>query len=499
MKNSKFNFENKNKQNEKISASIEENIIYIKAVLNETNDLIVKEIEIKNTIGSLIYLESISDIEKIQTNFLKVIQESEEKYLDTILKSMEVEIFDDLDKGIENILLGKCLLILNNYTQIFLLPTVKVFNRTITEPTNEKVIRGSHEGFVEDIMINLSLIRKYINNPNLTIKYLVVGNESKTKVAIVYLRNLANSTILKEVERRINSISSDMVTSPGYMEEFIEDTPSSIFPQLLNTEKPSRVMANLLEGRIAVFAHGSPTALILPITFFAFYQSPDDYNSRWMIGTFYRIIRLISFIIAIILPAFYIAVTAFHFEVIPPDLVLIVKGSIDRIPYPPLIEAFILEIIIELIREAGIRLPTSIGQTIAIVGGLVIGDAIVKAGLVSNIMIIVVALTSIASFVVPSNEMNASITLLRFPFMILASFLGFIGITFGMVVLGVHLCKLESFGIPYFAPLAPLKISDLKDTFVRLPVWKFNTRPLDSHAKKIKQQGISRKWKNEKK
>lgn len=475
---------------------LEDNIDYVNSTFCESSDLIIKNIKIHNIKGSILYLESITDYEIIEKDFFSILDKSKEEDLNTLLESTKIEVSSELSQAIKLLLGGYCILFLDGYDKVFLFPANKTHNRKIKEPDNEKVVRGSHEGFVEDLMINLNLIRKKIENPKLTIKYFTVGIETKTRLALVFMDNLANPNLVQEVKKRIDSISNDMVMSPGFMEEFIEDSPSSVFPQVLNTERPDRVMAQLLEGRVAITAEGSPTVSIIPVTFFSFYQSPDDYNSRWITATFFRLIRLLSFIIAVTLPSLYIAVIAFHFEVIPVDLVLLIKSSINDIPYPPLIEAFILEIIIELIREAGIRLPTPIGQTIAIVGGLVIGDAIVKAGLVSNVMIIVIALTAIASFAIPSNEMVTTVTILRLPFMFLASFLGFVGITFGMIFLLIHLCKLESFGTPYFAPLAPLRLQDLKDTFIRLPLWTFYRRPLDSHPKKMKRQASSREWKH---
>lgn len=475
---------------------LEENIDYINAAFSQSSDLIIKDIRINKLKGNVLYLETLTDAEKIQKDFFSILDESKEKSLETLMESKKIEVSNDLSKAIKLTLEGYCLLFLDKYDSFLFFSASKVHSRKINEPDNEKVVRGSHEGFIEDLMINLNLIRKRIENPSLTIKYFTLGRETRTKIALVYMDNLANSKLIQNVQKRIESISSDMLMSPGFLEEFIEDSPSSVFPQILNTERPDRVMAQLLEGRVAIVAEGSPTVLIAPVTFFAFYQSPDDYSSRWTTATFFRLIRLLSFIIAVILPSLYISIIDFHFEVIPIDLVLLIKSSIKNIPYPPLIEALILEIVIGLIREAGIRLPTPIGQTIAIVGGLVIGDAIVKAGLVSNVMIVVIALTAIASFAIPSNEMVTTITILRFPFMFLASFLGFIGITFGMIFLLIHLCKLESFGTPYFAPLAPLRIQDLKDTFVRLPLWTFNRRPLDSHPKNMKRQARTREWKH---
>ncbi|MNN40723.1 Spore germination protein A1 [compost metagenome] len=240
----------------------------------------------------------------------------------------------------------------------------------------------------------------------------------------------------------------------------------------MNTERPDHASSYLLDGRVAIFLDGDPTALIVPASFFAFYQTPDDYNNRWLIASFIRLIRLISFVTAFQLPAIYIATVSFHSNVLPLQLFFTVQGSLTRVPFPPFIEAMLLEIIFELLREAGLRLPSRVGQTIGIVGGLVIGDAIVKAGMVSYTMIIVVALTAISSFLIPSNEMSSAIRILRFPLMIVASLFGYIGISFGLTLLFIHLCKLESFGKPYFTPLAPLRIKGLKDTFLRFPIWE---------------------------
>jgi spore germination protein KA len=245
-------------------------------------------------------------------------------------------------------------------------------------------------------------------------------------------------------------------------------------------------------------SEGDPTALIMPVTLFAFYQSPDDYHSRWFVGSFVRTIRFTSFLLAIQLPAIYIAVVSFHPEVLPVDLVYTLKASLDKVPFPPIMEALLMELTLELIREAGIRLPSPVGQTIGIVGGLVMGDAVVRAGLVSYTMVIVVALTAISSFVVPSNEMSTSIRIIRFPLMIAGATFGFFGIVFGMMLVLIHLTKLQSFGTPYFAPAAPLRLKDMKDTFLRLPIWKMNQRPRDSHPRRLKQEDdSSRRWKKD--
>ncbi|RAP77564.1 spore germination protein [Paenibacillus montanisoli] len=327
----------------------------------------------------------------------------------------------------------------------------------------------------------------------------MVGTEVKTKVAILYMNDIANPELVKEITKRISAIKTDLVMSPGFIEEFVEDAPFSPFPQLLNTDRPDRAAYNLMEGRVVMFSNESPTALVLPVTFFAFYQSPDDYNSRFFVGSFYRFVRLVCFTIAITLPAIYIGVVAFHFETLPIKLLIPIKESIEQIPFQPLVEALIMELTIELIREAGVRLPTSIGPVIGIVGGLVIGQAVVEANLVSNVMVIIVAITitATASFVVTSNEMVTSLRLLRFPLMILAATFGFIGIVLGLSVLFMHLCALESFGTPYFAPWSTGRWADFKDTIFRFPLWLMDKRPKDSRSIKRVRETYSRGWKTD--
>lgn len=476
-----------------VSSKMSDNVNMVFRQFHHSQDLLNHPFTINNKAYTAIYFETLIDRDKLELKLFTPAAESSGG-----LKSFSLEYFQktsQIGDITQKLLEGFSVIFADGEGTAFLIDTASSFDRSAEEPGNEKVVRGSHQGFVENIAINLNLLRKRINDPNLLVEYSNLGNVTHTKIAIAYIKGIANEELVQKVQARINSIDSDMVFSPGYFEEFIEDSTFSPFPQMLNTERPDRVEANLVEGRVAIFVNGTPTVLVVPVTFFAFYQSPDDYNSRAFIATFIRVIRLCSFLLAILLPAFYIAVIGFHFEVLPVSLLLTVKGAVEKVPYPPLIEALIMELTIELIREAGIRLPSAIGPTIGIVGGLVIGDAIVKAGLVSNTMIVIVATTAIASYVVPSNEMSGAVRLLRFPIMIAAATMGFIGIVFCLMALIIHLCTLESFGTPYFAPVAPFRWRDLKDSIIRAPIWLLKNRPLDPHPEKMKQQSESRKWK----
>lgn len=482
-----------NKTVKKTASSKDKNLSFFQETFHETNDLMIREIDAKT---SMIYISTLAENEKIERQILMPANHSKEALERLINKAPAIE---DLNEGIKELLRGKTLLVVDGEKKIRTYSTTSSYHRDVEEPDNEKVIRGSHEGFIENLQVNLNLIRRKIESENLCVRYYKVGAVTRTNVALVYLDNLTDKEVLNIIDTRLKSIATDTIVNPGFIEEFIEDAPFSPFPHTLGTERPDRVISNLLEGRVALISEDSPSALIMPVTFFAFYQSPDDYNSRWITGTFIRLIRLMSFLIAIGLPGFYIAIAGFHFEVIPDELVLPLKASVTGIPYPPFFEAFFMVITIELIREAGIRLPTPVAQTIGIVGGLVIGNAVVMAGLISNIMIIIIAITAIASFVAPSNEMSTTMRVLNFPIIIAAATFGFTGIVVVLMFILIHLCRLESYGTPYFAPVAPLNWTDLKDTFIRVPVWLMNRRPKDAHPHKEKKEWMSRGWKYDQK
>lgn len=381
------------------------------------------------------------------------------------------EPFDKI-KLAEHLCNGETIIYVPDESEMIRLNSPDFVHNTPEEPGNESVVRGSHEGFVEHFDTNLSLIRKKIKNPNLIVKTKKVGKETNTLVYYIYIENLVDRGALEIIKQRINAIELDKFYNMGQLNDHLDDAVWSPFPQLLNTERPDRVVASILEGKIAVMSDVSPSALIGPVTFFSFYQSPDDYNARVLVGSFYNLMRLFSFFMAIFLPAFYIAIVSYHFEVLPLELSNKVKADVNQIPYRPLIEAMILEITIELIREASIRLPLAVGQTIGIVGGLVIGDAIVNAGLVSNMMVIVVAFTAISSFVIPSVELNITVRLLRFPFMLLASLFGFFGIIIGTFLLVIHLLNLSSLTRPYFSPIIPFQPKEIYRLLVRRPYFK---------------------------
>lgn len=473
------------KDHKKISPNLQENIQYIFQRFVNSDDLIQREID---KIGTLFYFDSLVDMEKIDTSIIKGLNQSDQ-LLSTAQK------LDNFEELITNLLNGFTILLMENKEIAYIFNTSGFTDRAIQEPSSEHLIRGSHDGFIENLSTNIQLIRRTAKNEKLVVRKMEFGERSNTKIAILYIDDLINKEIIQELEYRLSYAKVGYIQSPGYLHEFIEDESFSPFPQMLSTERPDRVVANLMEGRFALLADNSPIAMVAPINFFAFFQSPDDYNVRFYIGSFITAIRLLSLFIALVLPGLYIAIVSYHYEVVPYEFMLTLKGTLEYVPFPPIVEAVSMAIILELLSEAATRLPSPIAQTIGVVGGLVIGSAVVEANLVSNSMIVIIALTAIASYAIPVNEMGTSIRLLGFPVSIAASLFGFIGIVFVLIFILIHLCKLESFGQPYFSPLAPLKLEENKDTFLRFPIWTMKKRPSTTRSQDNTRMGNPRGWK----
>ena len=349
--------------------------------------------------------------------------------------------------------------------------------RGIEEPSSEAVIRGPRDGFTETLRVNTSLIRRRIRTPKLKIEQFTIGKQTQTAVEVLYIEGIAKEAVVEEVRSRIGQISIDSVLGSGYIEEFIEDAPFSPFPQIQNTERPDVACASLLEGKVVIIVDNTPFVLIAPMTFWAGLQAAEDYYERSLYTSFIRWIRFALLNIALFLPSFYVAITTFHQQLIPTNLLISVAAAREGIPFPGVIEAFIMEFMFEALREAGIRLPKPVGSAVSIVGALVIGQAAVQAGIISAPMVIVVATTGIASFGIPRYNLGIAYRMLRFPILIMAGMFGFFGIVVGAVSILIHLVHLRSFGIPYLSPVAPHGNGGLKDVFIRAPRWSMNKRP----------------------
>jgi spore germination protein KA len=310
---------------------------------------------------------------------------------------------------------------------------------------------------------------------------MTIGTETKTNVVLTYIDDIADPKLIKDVKKRLNKIKIDGILETGYIEELIEDHPYSPFPQMHYTERPDTVAGNLLEGRFAIFVDGSPFALIAPVTMWQMLQASEDYYERFFISNLVRWIRFLFVAIALFLPALYIAITTFHQDMLPTTLILSIAGAREAIPFPALVEALIMELSFEALREAGVRLPKTVGQAVSILGALVIGQAAVQAGIVSAPMVIIVSMTGIASFTIPRFNFAITVRLLRFPIMLLAGALGLYGIVIGLVLISVHLTQMTSFGVPYLSGLSPYSKTDTKDIVIRAPWWKMIHRPSTVH------------------
>lgn len=458
----------------------------LKQLFFNSTDFVIVDVEWPIGKGILCYYSSLADGTEVNKQ-INIIRERALEKMNNWGKTAvsDVQPYSE-DEFVKAVCSGHSVIIFQEHQVMLTISAQSTFGRSPDEPISEQVVRGAHDGFIENVQQNLTLIRKKLGRRDLVVKSMQFGQNTVTKVTYLYIDSIADSDVVQLLESRLQEVRESDILNAGELEDYLEEAVLSPFPQFMATERPDRVVFNLMEGKIAIFTDQSPTALIAPVTFFSFYQTPDDFNGRVIVGSFFRLLRIASLVIAIYLPAFYIAVVSFHSEILPIEISKKVKLAINEIPYRPIFEAIIMEVFIELIREASIRLPKPIGQTIGVVGGLIIGDAIVSAGLVSNLMVIVVALTAISSFVVPSVEMNTSIRVLRFPFMLAAAVFGFFGMAIGTIVLVIHLLSLSSLKQPYFAPFIPLDTSRFLEVFFRVPFSKYHKqqKTFSFHKKK---------------
>jgi spore germination protein KA len=369
---------------------------------------------------------------------------------------------------------GKTILLLNNVEKFIIIDTTGGMYRSITEPEIESSIRGTREGFVENIEVNISMIKRKIKEKNLAVEILAVGTRTQTDLALMYIDDIVDKDILNNIRERLQAIDIDGAFSTGTIMQCVEDYSYTIFPQLFGTQKPDVVSANLLEGRIAIILEGSPYVITLPAVLPEFFQSVEDYYQRTMQGSFARVLRVLAVFTVVSLPAIYLSLTKFNSELIPVKFVIPIVQSRKGIALTPFMEILSILFVVEILREGGLRLPSKIAQTLSVVGGFIIGNAALEARLVSSTTLLIVGVTTIASFVIPNYEMALSIRLLTYPMLLIANILGVLGIAVGSYLLIVHIYSLDSFGVPYFNIS---NYSDLKDLFIRSPIWKMNKRP----------------------
>ncbi|WP_243291593.1 spore germination protein [Bacillus sp. FJAT-47783] len=393
-----------------------------------------------------------------------------------ILTMANVEDLCDFDKLYTSVLSGDTVILFDGFNQGFVTDTKSWESRNVAEPQTQTVIRGPHEGFTETLRTNTALIRRKIRDQNLWLESRQIGTRTKTDIAIMYIKGVANDKVVEEIHRRLDQINIDGILESGYIEELIQDKTFTPFPTIFNSERPDTIAGGLLEGRVAIIVDGSPNVLLVPALFVQFLQTAEDYYHRTDFGLI-RLLRYIALFISLLAPSLYIAITTFHQEMLQTSLLISIAAQREGIPFPAFIEALMMETTFEILREAGIRMPRAIGPAISIVGALVLGESAVAAGLVSPAMVIVVSITAISGFILPSFSMGIPIRILRFGLMALAASFGLFGIIVGLIAIVLHLCSLRSFGVPYMSPVAPMNLSDQKDTILRFPLWAMRSRP----------------------
>ncbi|MGN4716559.1 spore germination protein [Bacillus cereus group sp. MYBK226-2] len=440
------------------------------------------------------------DGEKLQKYLMPTLLERPNASLEELKEHIPmsgITITNDLQKIEDMVLKGHAIVQVNQQDQKCMLANIAIDNyRAPTPPLNESTVIGPQEGFVEDIDTNINLVRKRLPVLDLQTKEMIIGEFSKTKVVMMYLDNLAEKDNVDFLEESLRALEYDQINDSAYIQELMGE--KSIFPLYINTERTDRVTKALIDGKIAIFVDGSPSVLLTPVSYFDFFISPEDYNVSWMYATFSRILRLIAVLFSICATPLYVAVLNYHYELIPSDLLETLILSRAQVPFPPLIEALFLELAIDLLREAGARLPMKVGQTLGIVGGIVIGQASVQAGLTSNILLIIVALSALASFITPIYKMGNAVRLLRFPFLIFAEIGGLFGISLGFIFLFTHLFRLTSLRKPY-ALFYPTRQQSVKDSWIRFPLTMIDTRDVQARPQHVKKsaKGISTKHRSD--
>lgn len=481
-----------------VNKNIDENIRYFETRFKDFGDMVKRKFPIgKNKDLNLYisYIDVMTDkdfIDKIISSLMLESREVEPD-LDDIKGSLFTGIKDgsmptadlteeaDFEKVINEILVGNTVIFVDGFEKCIILSTKGFPRRSVSNADTEVVVQGSKEAFTETFRVNSVLIRRRIRDTNLKLKQMRIGRRSQTDIGIMYMQDLVRPEILDEVLKRLKKIDIDAILDSGYIEQFIEDDFLSPFPQMQMTERPDKVASALLEGRVAIIVDNTPFVIIVPTVLASFYQSAEDYYQRWGIMSFIRIIRYIAGALAVCLPGIYIAIAVYHPSMIPMELIIKMSDARKTVPIPAVLEIILMELAFETLREAGIRLPQAIGSTLGIVGGIIIGQAAVEAGLVSPIVVIVISLTAICSFAIPNIALVAGYRITKYFIILMSSLLGIFGFWVGLLVCLIHLVTLKSFGIPYLYPFVSsgvFGLRDIKDTFVKLPIFMLKKRPI---------------------
>lgn len=479
-----------------LSDELQRNLEKLHILLEKCSDIVFKEFTFgpnRENQGLVIFFDGLVDRKEVEVHLLKslmlelnMVNDDEPDWKktdvlkllqDSIVSLADIKSIDNFQDLIHHLSSGDTILLIDGYDQGLVAGTRNWQARPIQTPENEVVVRGPKEGFTETLRFNTALLRRRIKSSNFKIESFVLGRITKTDVVLCYIEGIVSPGLVTEVKDRLNKIDIDGILDSGYLEEFLEDNHYTIFSQIEYTEKPDRVCGHLLEGQVCIIVDGSPIALIAPTSFPRFLIASEDYYERYIPSSLFRLMRSAAFLVALLLPSLFVAAITYHPEMIPPPLYITIASAREGVPFPAFVEALILEITFEMLREAGVRLPRAIGPAISIVGALIIGDAAVKAGLVSTPMVVVVAFTGIASFINPSYNAGIVIRLARFGFLIAGGFLGLFGIMIALLIMLIHMTSLRSFGLPYMAPIAPFNLGEMSDIMIRRPWFLNRMRP----------------------
>ncbi len=483
----------------KLSPNLDDSLEYVRVVFTHCSDIVIRRFTLFHTTdAALLYVDGLIDKKQVEQDVIEPLM------IDRATLGVTPEDMDLIERigvhaanvtsvntytdAVEAALEGKAVLFLEGLKVSLVFGVAGWPQRSVNEPGTESVIRGPREGFIESVGASVAMVRRRLRTTSFKTESMQIGRYTKTDVVVCYLETIADEKLIQEVRERLSRIDADGILESGYIEEWIEDNPYSPFPQVQNTERPDVVAAMLLEGRVAILIDGTPFALLVPVNLWGALASPEDYYERYIIATFIRWLRIAFAVISLTLPSLYVAVSTFHQEFLPMPLLISIAAARENTPLPAAVEAFFMEITFEALREAGVRLPKAIGQAVSIVGALVIGQAAVQAGIVSAPMVIIVAITGIASFTVPRFNFAIAVRMLRFPIIILSGTLGIYGLIIGLIAIIVHLSSLRSFGLPYLEPISPFQPSGLKDTLARAPHWAMMDRPLQTSKKNKKRQ-----------
>lgn len=487
--------EQQNTSNESFSIELfkelDQNIENLHKMLDSPSDLNVREFTVgeANTKCAIVYIDGLIDRDLVQNTLLENFQNKmkdqqvidETNLLDKIYQEFisisTIEKGKTIDDVSNAILSGSVVFYLDGIDTVLVIDAKGGETRSIEQPVTETLIRGPRTSFVESLGTNVALVRRYIRDPNLRFKTHQIGRRSKQDLVVAYVDGIINPEILKEVNRRLQTIDVDDAPESGFIEQWLQDSFLSPFPQMLETERPDMVSAALLQGKVAILLDGTPFVLLAPTTIADVFKSPEDYYERWLFGTLLRILRYLGAFLSLFLPGLYIALISFHQDLLPTKLAFSIAASREGVPFSPVVEAILMVVTLEILQEAGIRLPTPIGQTIGIVGGLVLGQAAVQAGIVSPVMIIIIALTAISAYTTPTFSLGIALRILRWAFIFASAIFGLYGIILVYIMINIHMVNLSSFGVPYSSPFAPTMLKDFKDLVLRAPRTMLTERP----------------------